>query len=487
MQKNHKTCGMSFWVEPGYENQLLGPEAPNWVDLAGDKRAVLVKGNPRRKIWRVRLDEINVYVKRYEPGGLVGWVKRLFRSSPAAVEFKNHQLAQAAGVNCPKPLAFAQKGWRGTGGTSILITAAVEAAEPLDVYLQENPMDDQLVRLLAELLGRGHRAGLAQADPHLGNFLIRIKSDGKQELILTDLQKLHKIPSEDTGKINKAAQQNLACCYAAVNYYLNSEQRKKFLAEYLAVTGLQNEKDIRCLQPKIERMAWKQSLRRWAGRDKRSCGNNEYFRRIRPVKNWKGSVLLTTKRPLPDSAASNSKFTPQQWLKALENPRGLFAGAETVSDSGDSLVVGRKLKVGQVELDVHCKLFRRAAGLKKSPAQRAYENGFALLNRLIPTVMPLAWLCKQIGLYGSESILITETVPGAINLAEYSEKEEVAQALAELKAELGRYGFVHQNFGATNVLIKCNPDGPKQLIVSHCESIRKVRKKSPRRTRRSRS
>jgi len=217
MQIHHKTSRMNFWVVPGYEGRFFGSEAPNWADLAGDERAVLVKANSRRKIWRVQTDKLKVYVKRYESGGIVGSVKRIFRSSPAGVEFRNHQLARTAGVNCPEPLAFAQKGWRGSGGASILITAAVEAAEPLDDYLHDKPLDDELVRLLAELMGKSHRAGLMHPDPHLGNFLIRREADNQRKLVLTDLQKLHIIRPGESGRLNRAAKRNLACCYGAVS------------------------------------------------------------------------------------------------------------------------------------------------------------------------------------------------------------------------------------------------------------------------------
>ena len=477
MQKKHKTSRMDFQVEPGYEDQLLGAEAPNWVELENDERAVLRKTNERRKIWQIQTDKLNVYVKRYESGGIVGWVKRVFRSSPAAVEFKNLQRARSAGVSCPDALAFGQKGWRGADGASILITAAVSPAKALDVYLQENPMDDELVKLLAELLGKGHRAGLAQADPHMGNFLVRVKSDGQRELVLTDLQKLHKIPPGGTCGLNRAGKQNLACCYAAVSYYLNSGQRERFLGEYLASLGLQNEGAVQHLHPEIEAIAWKLSVRRWAGRDRRSRRNNEYFGRIRPARNWRGSVLLTRPRPLPDSMDSGSKLTLEQWQKALEDPPGLFVGTktETISDSQARLVVRRRLKVGELELDVYCKLFKQPAGLKQATAQRAYENGFALLTRKIPTVIPLAWLSKRIGPYTSESILITETVSGAICLEKLnSNEEEAATAIAELETELGRHGFVHSDLRPGNVLVKCNPNGLKQFLVSHCEKIQKA-------------
>ena len=63
---------MSFRVLPGYEGKLFGSEAGSWLDPSDDGRAVLVKSNSRRKIWQIQTDKLNVYMKRYESGGVVG-------------------------------------------------------------------------------------------------------------------------------------------------------------------------------------------------------------------------------------------------------------------------------------------------------------------------------------------------------------------------------------------------------------------------------
>lgn len=498
-----KKAGLNYWVEAGYEAQLLGPEAPNWADLSGDGRAELIKANRRRKVWQVQLDKLHVFVKRYERGGPLSLLKCLFRSGPASVEFENHRRVRTAGLKCPEPLAFAQKGFRGMGGPGILITTAVKPAEPLNAYLRKHTLDDELVTLLAEFPGRGHRAGLAHPDPHLGNFLIRVDSQNQRELILTDLQKLHTIRFP-TETLTRAAKRNLACCYVVVRHHMSSQQQKKFLADYLGTLFTEHaptEAGVRKLHRQIERLAKRRSLRKWAKRDRRHRRNSKYFARIRLSGHWKGSVLLKRKEPLPGSKASALNFTADQWRKTLTDPLNLFAEskAQTVRDSQSSLIVRRELKVGQASLQVYCRLLRPQskvisqfktlwAAFRTSRPQRAYETGFALLNRRIPTVLPLAWLAKQIGPYRSLAILITEAMADTENLEQFfkancvpgegfqnhSQLNDLAKMTAELAGSLIRHGFVHRYFQPRNILLKCSADGKKRLFLTDCESIRKV-------------
>ncbi|MCK4850786.1 MAG: hypothetical protein KAT11_05510, partial [Phycisphaerae bacterium] len=325
--------GLAFWVDPGYESRLFGPEAPDWTDPSGDKRAELIKANPRRRIWRVRLGELDVYVKRYELGGLVGAVKSLFRLSPVAAEFKNYRLARSARINCPEPLAFGQKGPRGMCGPSVLLTAGVWPATPLNTYLSEHGLDNELLRLLAEVLGRGHRAGLLHPDPHLGNFLLSVDAKGRRQLLLTDLQKLQRTRLADGDKLpaalSRAVRWNLACFYSSVVRHMSKTQSEEFLAEYLRlVRGQQAHLDraVGELLGEIERLVWKRQQHKWAKHDRRCRFTNKYFALIRLAGHWQGSVYLRRKEVIPGSVASGSKFTVSQWQRALKEPEGLFAG-----------------------------------------------------------------------------------------------------------------------------------------------------------------
>ena len=503
-------------MESGYEDQLFGPEAPNWADPSGDGRAELVKGNRRRKVWRVQLDELAVFVKRYEAGGVLRRGKWLFRSSPAAVEFENHRQVSAAGLGCPKGLAFAQKGPRGMGGASILITAAVSPAEPLDLYLNEHGVDDELVSLLAEFVGRTHRSGLAHPDPHMGNFLVGVDSAGQRALFLTDLQKLHRIllarenkngsqgirggTNEPADVLTGAARRNVAKCYGAISYFMNGRQKKQFLTDYLAVVAADRippETAVQEMLSEIEGIAWKASLHRWAKRDKQCRRNNKYFARIRLRGHWRGSVLLARRQPLHDSVASASRFTAEQWRETLANPLDLFSdpGLEQVKDSASSLVVRRRLEVGGIWLEVYCKLARLRpeaimrlkplwGSFRASRAQRAYERGFALLNRRIPAVLPLAWLDKQVGPYRRVAVLITEALPETVNLEEFLKERghrggdfpnhELLKDLAEMTAELAgsliRHGFIHGDFQPRNILLQ-QLDRKRRLVLTDLDTI----------------
>ena len=432
-------AGLKFWVEPGRQSQLFGPEAPNWTNPSGDKRAELIKANPRRRIWRVRLGEFDVYVKRYELGGLIGAVKSLFRLSPVAAEFKNYRLARSVGISCPEPLAFGQKGPRGMWGPSVLLTAAVSPATPLDTYLDEHGLDEELLRLLAEILGRGHRAGLIHPDPHLGNILLCVDAKGQRQLVLTDLQKLQrtrlKYEDEAPAGVGRAFRWNLALFYCSVIRYLSKTQSERFLAEYLKIVrGEQSHLDraVAQLLPMIERLAWKRQQHKWAKRDRRCRFTNKYFALIQLPGHWQGSVFLGRKEVIPGSVASRSKFTVSQWRRALKDPESLFAGGQVqkLKDSAGSSVVRRRLLVGPIDLEVHGQLCRaQAGGLRRVinlykgfrpwAVQRAFETGWALARRRIPAVLPLAWLVKRDGVFAGSEIIISEAITGGANLEEF--------------------------------------------------------------------
>lgn len=502
-------AGLKFWVEPGYQSQLFGPGAPNWLDPSGDKRAELIKSNPRRRIWRVRLRELDVYVKRYELGGLIGAVKSLFRLSPSSSEFNNYRLARSVGIDCPEPLAFGQKGLRGMGGPSVLLTAGVLAATGLDIYLAEQGMDDELLRLLAEFLGRGHRAGLLHPDPHLGNLLLRVDGQGQRHLVLTDLQKLQRTrrsyEDKPAAALGRAVRWNLALFYNSIARYLSTTQSKEFLAEYLRVVCGEracSDRAVGELWGETERLVWKRRQRKWAKHDRRCWFTNKYFALIQLGENWKGSVFLGRKEVIPGSVASRLKFTSSQWQQAFKEPDGLLAGEQVVKlrDFGGTLLVRRELAVGEISLSVYVKLVWARGGwlsrvmnfgnvFGRLAGQRAFEMGWALARRGIPGVLPLAWLVKRDGVFGCSEIIISEAIAGGENLEEFIKSQakqlsgrgsyrflkELSQMAGALAGGLERHGYRHGDFGPGNILVQELDDGKWRLVLTGLEEIGRVR------------
>ena len=497
--------GLTFHLGPGWDRELFGPDAPDWTDLSGDDRAELIKSNPRRTIWRIRYDDLDVHVKRYELGGLLGSIKGLFRRSPVASEFQNLLLARSLGVSTPQPLAFGQIGPRGIFGPSVLITASVPQAQPLPDYLRRTPMDQELADLSAELLGRLHLAGRTHPDLHLANLAVSAGPDGHHKLYLFDLQKLPRIPpvrlSSRLEITPLKAKWHLAFGYMRFSRYLTDGLKQGFLRKYLQTIAPDltvSDARVREMLNEIEQLGSREIRHRWAKRDLRAGGTNKYFARIRLPDGWHGSVLLRLKEQVPGGLTSVSPFTPRQWSDALADPLKLFddSGLPKAEQSNQPITLHRHLQVGSTDLNIHAILrrtrkqcpclFRRIPLLWQRPhARHAFEMGFALLRRFIPTVLPLAWLRRRDGLFTQSTILITETMPQTVNLsdfladltadtsANFKQFRELVSNAAALAGDLVDRGFVHLDFQPANLLLQRQPDGQMSLLLLGLEHIRR--------------
>ncbi len=138
----------------------------------------LLKDRGYRQIWRFDFEGKGYYLKFFPRRR---WdIKRLFRGSPARLEFDRLVQLQKAGVAAPRAVAqllgFSIAGKRGDA----TILEAIEPATPLDLYLhgllregRTPPNRLELARKIRVLLAQLARAGLGHNDLHLGNFLLR--------------------------------------------------------------------------------------------------------------------------------------------------------------------------------------------------------------------------------------------------------------------------------------------------------------------------
>jgi tRNA A-37 threonylcarbamoyl transferase component Bud32 len=169
-------------------------------------------------------------------------------------------------------------------------------------------------------------------------------------------------------------------------------------------------------------------------------------------------------------------------------------GVEIIKDSPSGRVVRRRLKVGEVELDVHIKRPRRKRTwkiifdcLRASRPLRAFRIGHQMMTRGVDTALPLAAIEKRTGPFLTDSILITETVAAShLNqflhtrlthvadpqLAELSEDKQesiarnVLSSLGHMVRRLHDNNLVHRDLKSGNILVHWTlEDGPNVVLI----------------------
>jgi tRNA A-37 threonylcarbamoyl transferase component Bud32 len=267
--------------------------------------------------------------------------------------------------------------------------------------------------------------------------------------------------------------------------FTTRSQRVRFLRHYLQSGGVCRRGSIRGWQMMIEEFARRHTRRQLRQRDNRIFERNQYFSPISLADRWAGHVVLSSKRKMACSQAAHMVFTPQQWHDAIGNPQSLFegAGVEVVKDSPSSLVVRRKLRVGENELNVFVKRTRRKYRwkllldcLRDARCTRAFKLGHKLLTRRIATALPLAALERRVGPVLTDSISITEAVeatdldtfmrtwlanPPRDSALPVAQQRQLAQdvlwQLGRMVQRLNDNSFAHRDLKASNVLVRWSP------------------------------
>ena len=340
----------------GYHARLFGPGSPDWSALDHDTRAELVKENPLRRVYRVILNDLEVYAKVYHPAGLRGLLKRVFRPAPSQVEFHHLQIAHTRQVPVVKPIAWSRSIKRGDQ-QAVLLTESLGRTKSLEEMLWcEDPVDpDELaggLQSAAQLLGRLHCAGILHGDLHPGNILfleqIETRSDEEEALesqeqeesqptrkiflsYITDLQHAR---FEQRGGHASAEPfhprriSNTAILFAALRHTLSAEQLDRFVLEYLETMQPNrnwSENQVVKYRDLVHRRSDEHDQRIWAGRDRRALRDSRYARKLRLNRDWEAMVHLEVKRPLDFSPASRHQFNIEQWRTVLADPMILTA------------------------------------------------------------------------------------------------------------------------------------------------------------------
>ena len=455
----------------------------------------LIKANALREVWRAPLEGRTFYVKYYRTNGFGSIARGVLRGPACRAEWNSGIYALNAGIAAVEPAGCAAAILRDGQKQSLIVTEAVESAQPLNRYWLAICADDdaarrredaqQLIDLLAEMIARAHQAGFEHMDMHAANILVQPISRRRYRTMFVDLHSARM----DVPLGARAVVRNLAQLNQWFRRHASAAQRLRFLRSYLRWRNEyeQSFEHARPLPLSFDRLvralmreADSHAERLWAQRDRRVRRNGRYFSRIKLPGGWRGSVFTRCKQPLAESRASRMTLDRAWWTRQLANPLRWFDREKTdLCKNSHSATVARAVlehESGNLPLIVKRPLSRNwrraiAQRLTQSRSMRGWKTGHAMIHRDIAAARPLAVLERRIGPLVLDNILITEAVPGAVDLetdlrrehAERSPREwsrykrEMCELLVRHVRRLQERGFVHRDCKAANILVVKHP------------------------------
>lgn len=481
--------GATVLLESVSAAQWARPEAQGWQQ---------VKRNSRRTVWRAVLNGRPYYLKYFFDRPWRRFLSRLLCRSAVGAEWAGGLFALQAGISAVRPVACT-RGLRCGGRTcDLLLSEAVEPAQPLDEFWQLLQSDDnvrrrradtaQLADQLAEMIARAHQAGFEHLDMHPANVLVERVAPRRYRPLFVDLQCARRgVPIRDGAVVRNLAQLN-----QWFRKHSTLGERLRFLRAYLRWRNEYEDRfaygrplglDFAELVRALAAAAWRHAERLGTRRDHRVLRDGRYFARLRLAGGWRGMAVARCKHATPESPASQLVFDAAWWHAQLRDPLRWFApdaesGAAVCKDSHSALVARAVLPHPEQPVPVIIKRprarnWRRRLSqwLTTSRSARGWQIGHALLHRDIATARPLALLERRVGPFVRDSVLITEAVPDALDL-ESSLRQEHARGTPRAWARLKRaltpllvahlrrtleHGFTHRDCKASNLLLVRHP------------------------------
>ena len=435
--------GRVWHLAPGAE-AVFGPDGPDLDRWLADGRAVAVKANPQRTVYRVTLPGGTVFVKRCRVIGPRNWAREIVRPEKARLEFENALALRVRDIPAVVPLAWGRPVARGPG-ESVVITLAQTGAIPFLDYIEKTlpslPPEQtvirrQLARALGELMARLHDAGVAHPDPHPGNLLVELSGSHVPRFHLLDLHAVRVGPPLSWA----ASRANLTLFNRWFQMRVSRGDRLRFWHAYthgrrtVAVTA-DHGRDV-------ERATLASNLVFWAGRMSRCLGSNRYFRKVQA-----GSVRGFAVRDLPETVVAELAADPdaaftRPGVTLLKDSRTSTVAAFTIdTPDGPRPVVLKRVNVRRW-VEPLKNLFRPSAVL------RSWVSGHTLRDRWLPTPRPLLVLHRHRHGLPAEGYLLTERVPDARPLDAVT-----GPALARVLRTMHDRGVSHRDLKASNVLL----------------------------------
>jgi tRNA A-37 threonylcarbamoyl transferase component Bud32 len=398
---------------------LFGPRGPQLEEWIASGRAIVVKANPARTVYRVALPGDTIFVKHCRITGPRAWGRELIRPPKARLEFDNAVSLRMRGVPAIEPLAWGSSHslWP---GESFLITRALNAV-PFLQYLETEfpalPPDEQaaigrqLTVALAQFFARLHDAGIDHPDPHPGNLLLEMPPYRIPRFTLLDLHAVHVGGPLSWGR----SRANLVLFNRFFQLQTTRTERARFWRQYRrsrATLPILTEPALRHQAKELERKTHISNLHLWAKREARWLGSNRSIQRVK-----RGHVRGLAVRDIPEHVIRS----------LLEKPDAVFTHPDTRihKNSTTSTVASFSLPMQVGSLPVILKRVNVRSWteplknlFRKSAVVRSWANGHTLRDRGLPTPRPLAVFHRYRNGLPHEGYLLTELVPAAVPLGE---------------------------------------------------------------------
>jgi hypothetical protein len=411
--------GADFRLVRGTRDDLLGVA---WTDLNRDPRAVRVKANDLREVWRFARGQDVLYAKIFRPARRWERIRLRLRGRPEWREWRVGRSAERRGVAAIRFAGLLEPVRSGGAVRAVLVSNAVANASTLAdawraIGLVPDPAERArqaraLIDIVARLVANAHTHGFLHRDTHPDNLLIARNEEGLATgAVFADLGRARLVRSVS----ERQAAVGLAELAQWFRLRSTVGQRVRFLDVYLACRhgwtprlgrSPQTRAVRRRFARRVERLARRRQ--RWLAskRDRRIFGNNEFFHTASFGGGWRGTFTLQFRGREHAPRPTQPDRTPAEWIAWTEGALSETPGTEGIVRAARRLGLSSRVS--------------RAGGpgerarwtCRGSPAKQAFRDGHRRRNRDLPVVAPVACFERHVAGLVVESILLTETEEG---------------------------------------------------------------------------
>jgi len=452
----------------------------------------LVKANLARRIYRLSLGAEWVYLKESRVVGWRGWLRECLRLPKARLEFENALRLHHLGIATIEPLAWGCES-RWWPGTSYFLSRGLPGAVALRDFLTQTftrlstrrqvHLRQHLAQSLGALLARMHEQGVIHSDLHPGNLLLDMTEEHRPRLILVDL---HNVQFQARPLSWSASRANLVLLNRWFQLRTHRTDRLRFWQAYCRgrlswATLSATEKRRRIAE--VEAATLRSNQRLWSARWKRYSRPNRHCQRV-VQESCRGLAV----RELPAAVVQHWMQQVDVWIdqaRQAQAPVPAWCSSQEqvivrlLKDSSDGtvLAVRRNSPDGPHEVAIKRFCWRRWYEvvqhlLRCSAVWRAWFQGFAVLDRALPTPRPLAIWHRCFWGVPTHGYLVTEYLPDAVPLQQRPDLVRLDR-LARLLRLLHDRGLSHRDLKGDNILVTAQGE-PVLIDLVGVRSLRTV-------------